>query len=160
MQVYPKYIQRMQHLCWLSVVEKGFVDVNLYSALFVFLKFVNFSFVPQRIHRRRNDRGAETGEGRRDQHLLRGFGPSVWAVPQVSVGDVTRLRTEDPRLNHNPPQADIPSSYVNKDFNDFSVFVLQSFYTLSGLWCCRFWRTPKLQSSSGSLRITCPRLSR
>lgn len=50
-------------------------------------------FAIQGIHRRRNGGGAEAAEGRRDQHLLRGFGPSVRALPQVSIGDVSGWRT-------------------------------------------------------------------
>lgn len=40
--------------------------------------------VIQRIHRWRSNRGAEAGEGRRDQHLLCSFRSSVREVPQVS----------------------------------------------------------------------------
>lgn len=46
----------------------------------------------QGIHRRSGGGGAEAGEGRRAQHLLAGFGPSVREIPQVSLGDDGRQR--------------------------------------------------------------------
>lgn len=46
----------------------------------------------QGIHRRSGGGGAEAGEGRRAQHLLAGFGPSVREIPQVSLGDGGRQR--------------------------------------------------------------------
>lgn len=42
--------------------------------------------VLQRIHGRRSNRGAEAGEGRRDQHLLCRFRSPVREVPQVRMG--------------------------------------------------------------------------
>lgn len=69
----------------------------------------------QRIHRWRKARGAKAGEGRRDQHLLRGLGASVWEVPQVSVRDVT-CREEGLSYQPKSLKTNIPSSYVYKDF--------------------------------------------
>lgn len=69
----------------------------------------------QRIHRWRKARGAKAGEGRRDQHLLRGLGASVWEVPQVSVRDVT-CREEGLSYQPKSLKTNIPSSSVYKDF--------------------------------------------
>lgn len=56
----------------------------------------------QRVHRWRKGRGAKAGEGRRDQHLLCGFGAPIWEVPQVGVREVTRQRKEDCRIKQKP----------------------------------------------------------
>lgn len=75
--------------------------------IFKFLKTIKSLFIVffffQRFHRWREDRGAKAGQGRRDQHLLRGFGASLREVPQVGVRDVTGQRkgiavsTKNPR---------------------------------------------------------------
>lgn len=93
----------------------------------------NLSLLFQRLHRRSKDGGAEAGEGRRDQHLLCGFGASVREVPPVSVRDVTGKRKED--LSHQPKslKTNIPSSYAYKDFFSFSAFVLSAHAFYSSL---------------------------
>lgn len=118
----------------------------------------------QGIHRRSGGGGAEAGEGRRAQHLLAGFGPSVREIPQVSLGDSGRQREGEKKI----PERRHPTLFSQQPLYWFFFFsrllrfpvAADLFIPLPGLWCCRCWRTQKLQSSSGSSRTTCHQLSR
>lgn len=125
--------------------------------IFFILKCANFhnasrSFVLQRVHRWRKAGGAQTGEGRRDQHLLRCFGASVREVPQVGTKHVTRGR-KTTTSNKKSLKTNIPFCNVHKGFIDFSTFILSCYLFYSSCFPLRIMMLSVLKNTKTPVKF-------